>query len=442
MLAPARRRRFYPAPTSMSVAPVSGDRPAVHYDFRYADTVATAMVRGGLPITFARTGTANYWDSSSVLQTAAENVARFDHDPSDGSRRGLLIEEARTNSCLYSRTLDNGAWVQSGTTTPTANTTGIDGVSNSAYSLTDNNAAAEELQYQDVAIANDGNSHVVSCFVKKVTTPTFFPALYVSLTGGTARYGYVMLNTATGVTATSNHVPNHTTAHGAIDCGNWWRVWVVMANNTSGNTTLRTHLSPATCTTLGTYDNATTGTTVYDQVQVELNVGSTGRPSSPIITTDSAVTRNAETATVSLTGLALNPFGVSASYECGTSEDGTVLELGDGTADERIIISSRPATGNTGLDVTDGGVAQAAIAINPDPAYDTAYKLAFRAKTNDMKLYTDAANGADTSATMPTVTTLYLGGIYDGSLALNGWLRELKLWDYDPVDGRLAAEVA
>jgi hypothetical protein len=45
-----------------------------------------------------------------VLQTAAANVARFDHNPTTGEALGLLIEEQRTNLLTYSADFSNVAW--------------------------------------------------------------------------------------------------------------------------------------------------------------------------------------------------------------------------------------------------------------------------------------------------------------------------------------------
>jgi hypothetical protein len=55
----------------------------------------------GPAITFTRadaTTCATFFDANGVLQLAAANVPRFDHDPATGASRGLLIEESRTNS--------------------------------------------------------------------------------------------------------------------------------------------------------------------------------------------------------------------------------------------------------------------------------------------------------------------------------------------------------
>jgi len=71
----------------------------------------------GPSITFTRTGTATYFDSSGTLTTATANTPRFDHDPSTLESKGLLIEEGRTNSLPNSQM--SGAVTGSAGTTPT-----------------------------------------------------------------------------------------------------------------------------------------------------------------------------------------------------------------------------------------------------------------------------------------------------------------------------------
>jgi hypothetical protein len=61
-------------------------------------------------ITFTRASSGTYVDENGVIQSAATNAARFDHDPETGESLGLLVEEARTNILLYSDTLTGAAW--------------------------------------------------------------------------------------------------------------------------------------------------------------------------------------------------------------------------------------------------------------------------------------------------------------------------------------------
>ena len=65
--------------------------PSLLLDFMYSDTIDPR-------ITFQRSSIATYTDKHGVLQTAANNIARLDHNPVTGARLGLLIEESRTNS--------------------------------------------------------------------------------------------------------------------------------------------------------------------------------------------------------------------------------------------------------------------------------------------------------------------------------------------------------
>ena len=62
-------------------------------------------ITGRQLISFARASSGTYTDSAGVLQTAATDVPRFDHNPLTGESLGLLVEEQRTNLVLNSATL-------------------------------------------------------------------------------------------------------------------------------------------------------------------------------------------------------------------------------------------------------------------------------------------------------------------------------------------------
>jgi hypothetical protein len=70
-------------------------------------------------ITRSTTGT--YVDSAGVIQTAAINAVRINHDPSTKEFLGILIENASTNLLTYSHQFDNAAWNKYASGTISAN---------------------------------------------------------------------------------------------------------------------------------------------------------------------------------------------------------------------------------------------------------------------------------------------------------------------------------
>jgi hypothetical protein len=88
-------------------------------DLRFADNKSLVdAVTGASLVTFTRASSGTFVDSAGVLQTAATDVPRLDHNPTTGESLGLLVEEARTNLLLNSATLST----QSATVTAVAHT--------------------------------------------------------------------------------------------------------------------------------------------------------------------------------------------------------------------------------------------------------------------------------------------------------------------------------
>jgi primosomal replication protein N len=73
-------------------------------DLPFAATKSLAARVGPTP-TFTRASTATFIGSDGLIQTAAINSPRFDHDPVSLICRGLLIEDSRTNLLLNSAVL-------------------------------------------------------------------------------------------------------------------------------------------------------------------------------------------------------------------------------------------------------------------------------------------------------------------------------------------------
>ena len=81
---------------------LNADQLALDLQFA-ADKTLTAR-RGPTPI-LTRGSTGTFVGSNGLIQSAGNNVARFDHDPVTLASRGLLIEEGRTNLVFPSDTL-------------------------------------------------------------------------------------------------------------------------------------------------------------------------------------------------------------------------------------------------------------------------------------------------------------------------------------------------
>ena len=81
---------------------LNADQLALDLQFA-ADKTLTAR-KGPTPV-LTRGSTGTFVGSNGLIQTAAVNAARFDHDPVTFACRGLLIEEGRTNLVFPSDTL-------------------------------------------------------------------------------------------------------------------------------------------------------------------------------------------------------------------------------------------------------------------------------------------------------------------------------------------------
>lgn len=61
-------------------------------------------------LTFTRASTATYFDAQGVLQTAAVDEPRFDHDPVTGEPLGIMVEGSGTNLLLWSEDCSGASW--------------------------------------------------------------------------------------------------------------------------------------------------------------------------------------------------------------------------------------------------------------------------------------------------------------------------------------------
>lgn len=334
-----------------------------------------------LALTFTRASSGTYFDNTGTLQTALTNAARFDHNPSTLASLGLSHREARTNVCLWNRDLTNAAWAAV-TMTVAKDQTGIDGSANSASSLTATAGNGTCLQ----AITLASSARFQSAYVKRIT--------------GTGVVNMTLDNGATWIAVTVTAA--------------WTRVTIptqTLANPTVG------------------FQIVTNADAIaVDYVQNENGTFET----SPIATTTAAATRALDvcsTTDLSWFNASEGTFVVRFATRDISATAVNAFAMTDGTGNERISVQES-GSGVPAIIVIDGGATQANTgASGVTMTADTFATLAGAYQVNNFAGSTNGgAIGTDTSGTLPTVTTLNVGGRNSQSAPLNGWISSLAYY--------------
>jgi hypothetical protein len=230
---------------------------------------------------------ATYIDKAEVLKYATADAARvswFDGNPF------LLIEEQRENILLHSGDFLDVVWSGFKINAPIADTTGPDGISNSAWSVTDNDALFIGDLSQNIPVIADTSRYIFSVFIKKESSDTgWFPGVGF-FTDDSAEY-FVNVDTVDGILA---DVVGAEPIFSAIeDYGTYWRVSVGGDNDNSEAVypSLRPSINSGKKDLLESVSNGPEGTTVFYGPQLE----KANYPSSYIGHTEAVtLTRNAD----------------------------------------------------------------------------------------------------------------------------------------------------
>lgn len=351
-------------------------------------------------ITFVRASSATYYDSSGIIKTAGNNVARFDYNPTTLTSRGLLIEESRTNLLNWSQSFatSGGAqnnWVDSASLERVSTTrTSPDGTNNAL----EIKANAADQTIVSSAAAGSSAQRVFSVFLKRVT--------------GTGDIQYTLDNGATWTTQAI------TTA---------WVRYTFAATTANQQVGIRIR-------------------TNGDVIQIwgaQLEAGAC--PSSYIPTTSASVQRQADVATVTtLSPWYKNSAGTLFAQFIEPCPDGAnnrgIAALDDGSNNNRFSMFVPLGTPMAvAARVVAGGAAT-------NPANSASFSagaivkaaLAYAVGTNQAAL---SLNGAAPSTASPVaapagINVLRIGAIF-GVTQLGGWIQEIRYYPRRLSDAEL-----
>jgi len=341
---------------------------------------------------------------------AAYHGPRLDYDGDTLAAKGLLVEESRVNLLQRSANLDNSVWDDGAPNNATVATNVVspDGTL-TGQTLTAATGGTASVRRQSVSIAG-ATTYTFSLFIKQGTA-TSSRLLVRDNTNGTNFIQAGAITWAAGVPSIGGTTGTWATP---VAVGNGW--YRVSGTATAG--------AGATITVLAAVfpdNSAGTGTLLVYGAQLEAGAFAT----SYIPTAASTVTRNADVATV---GVSQFPYSATegtlvVSASCpGISSAANILTLDDGTTQERIRLLTDVNAAK--IIVTDGNASQANITAGTFTAF-AVFKMSAAVKLDDIATSLNgAAVGTDSSATLPTVTTLRLGADSPGNY-LNGHIRQI-----------------
>ena len=380
-------------------------------------------------ITFTRASTASYFNSAGALTSAAINAPRLDYNPSTLAAQGLLIEEQRTNSIR--------------------NSTGVGAVAGTPGTLPINwvalGAGLGTLTQQIVGTGTSAGITYIDVKISGTTSTTSFGIQFESYNQISAATGqnwtssiYVALIAGATTNLTINHRVQERTTLG-----------VSLANTTVDITASLTSSLLNRFTNPRVFNQATTAFSTNDitlffssgvAIDITLRIGlpqlELGAFATSVIpTTTAAVTRSADVALVNTLSPWFNATegtlfmqGIIAGGTAATFPRMSTLAGSNPNNDDMGVVWGANA-GSMRWTVRSGGATQADVSFSLPKSAGASFKVAGRYAANDFQAAFDGNLGVpDTTGTLPTITSLSLGGPASFQPGANVWLQRVTFY--------------
>tara|TARA_R100000388_G_scaffold92498_1_gene75622 strand:- start:13 stop:1194 length:1182 start_codon:yes stop_codon:yes gene_type:complete len=366
-------------------------------------------------ITFTRASTATFVGSNGLIQSATTNTPRIDFDPVTKDRKGLLIEESRTNLTTQSESFSNFA-LRDVTLTQNA-TTAPDGTNN-AVKIVENSDNDDHYIHATITITS-GATCTLSAFLKQSESNRHG---YLR-TGSEGTTTYIVVDLSNG---TVSETGSDVTSSSVQNFGNgWYRASFTYTN--------------AGDTASGIIIGISNSTTPSSDFPVYTGDGSSGIfvfgaqfeegafPTSYIPTSGSTATRAADAASIATSAFGYNQDEGTLVTEAQTflaNNSHRILSINDGSSSNQIILMAHTTNH---LFVKVGGATQGFCDAGfYDPNVFRKHAAAYQ--EDHFAACIDAGTVAtDSSGTVPTVNVMNIGSALLSSFGfLNGHIKKLQ----------------
>ena len=384
-------------------------------------------------VTFTRTtgasNPATYVGSNGYITAATNNQPRFDYDPVALTCKGLLIEESRANLFLNSAA-PTGTPTNLVQTTPTA--TPPDGVSASVNKIAAS-AVAGGHYLQNAITVTSGAAYTWSIFVK-ADGITQVSILMAQNSSPFTNHANIVYDLSAGTITSTSSGSGTITAFG----NGWYRLTATGTTSSTSELYRLSLLNPGSSFT----GDGVSGVLLWG-TQWELGAFAT----SYIPTTTTALTRNADVATMTGTNFS-DWFNASeGTFQCkfnmySVNASNMAFTVDNGTTANRLWLYARSGNSRTEFVVSDASVGQASLLMNGgNPSANVDYNTCVAYKQNSFAGSRNAGVPVtDTSGTVPSVDRMQLGRRYDSATQyLSGWLQELNYWPQRLTDNEVQA---
>lgn len=366
-------------------------------------------------ITFSRASTATRINASGLVESVASGASRIDYDPVTRSAKGLLTEEQRTNTLIYSEQFDNAAWPKNAANV-TANAGTDPSGSTSADKFVEDTTASSTHTLLQYASFTSGISYTFSVYAKAAERSVIIlqfgaaafssaPSAWFDLTSGT-----VSKTTGTPATTAIQNVG-----------GGWFRCTLVATCTTTYATApARIYLDISPTGGSAYTGDGSSGAYVWG---AQLEVGTF--PTSYIPTTSATATRSVDVATIATSSF---PYSTSEgtwvvafqTVVANTSPSTMFIMAYDGSTSKRVL----NITGNSNVAISYDGASNL---VATGSVTGTASKAALAYDATNRYIVSNGRTVATgtVAAGFTTATTVGLGNSGSGTSPFSGWIRQV-----------------